>query len=187
MWCLLENALPKTLNEILLLNDEFNTEDPNCLELEAIVVYMYDGSGNHVKMQGESIDIPTHKLILGGFRVPLITDKSGKVIHHEDNQSDETLRPTFLIPGQEDAKSELVRNIVERMDREAESLKEFTISMDDVDIELTINFIPGTVFFSILLDYILCIYLLIILISMNCWPVPIQYGANCVQQCHMKK
>ena len=144
----MDHALSVTLKETLKLEENFDLNDPNCLELEAIAVYMYDGSGNHVKMQGEDIDLPTNKLIIGGIRIPMIIDKSGKVIHLEDSQSDETFRTTFIIPGNEDPKSELVRSIVGRMDREAEANQSVDITIGDVNINLKINFLPGTVFLS---------------------------------------
>ena len=81
--------------------------------------------------------------ILVGFRGPLITDKSGKVIHLEDSQSDETFICNALIPGKEDAA--LVRRLVERLDNEAEGLQVINIEIDNVNVTITINYHAGTV------------------------------------------
>ena len=142
----MNHLLSVTLKETLKLVEKFDVNDPNCRELEALIVMLYDGSSNHVKMQGDDIDLPTNKLIMGGIRAPMIIDKSGKVIHLEESQSDETLRPLFIIPGKEDPKSQLVREIMERMDREAEANQTIEINIGDVDIKLKINYNPGIVF-----------------------------------------
>ena len=73
----------------------------------------------------------------------MITDKSGKVVHHEDSQSDETFIPTSLIPGKED--EALVRRIVTRLDHEAEDLQVINLEIDNVNVTITIDYHPGTV------------------------------------------
>ena len=49
----MENKFTKLEDKFLKLEEKFDVEDPNCHELEATVVYMYDGSGSHVRMQGK--------------------------------------------------------------------------------------------------------------------------------------
>ena len=73
----------------------------------------------------------------------MITDKSGKVVHLEDSQSDETFVCNSLIPGKEDAA--LVRRLVERLDREAEDLQVINLEINNVNVTITINYHPGTV------------------------------------------
>ena len=73
----------------------------------------------------------------------MITDKSGKVIHLEESQSDETFICNSLIPGKEDAA--LVRRLVERLDREAEDLQVINLEINDVNVKITINYHTGTV------------------------------------------
>ena len=67
VWINLSYVLPATLKEILELKKHFKPSIllPNTLELDAFVVPMYDGSGSHVQMQGDDIEIPTRNLILG--------------------------------------------------------------------------------------------------------------------------
>ena len=73
----------------------------------------------------------------------MITDKSGKVVHLEDSQSDETFVCNSLIPGKEDAA--LVRRLVERLDSEAEDLQIINLEINNVNVTITINYHPGTV------------------------------------------
>ena len=73
----------------------------------------------------------------------MITDKSGKVVHLEDSQSDETFVCNSLIPGKEDAA--LVRRLVERLDREAEDLQVINLEINNVNVAITINYHTGTV------------------------------------------
>ena len=73
----------------------------------------------------------------------MITDKSGKVIHLEESQSDETFVCNSLIPGKEDAA--LVRRLVERLDREAEDLQVINIEINNVNVTITIDYHTGTV------------------------------------------
>ena len=61
----------------------------------------------------------------------------------ERSQSDETFRPNAMIPGKETSKSALVRNIVERLDSEAAGLQEFKIDVDDVEVTIKIDYVPG--------------------------------------------
>ena len=104
-WISLDYALPITIKELLELKESFkpSTEKPESLELYAKIVPMYDGSGSHVQMQGDDIDISTRNLIIIGFRVVMIVDKHGNLIHLEQNQSEETFRTIGLCPGKEDA------------------------------------------------------------------------------------
>ena len=144
-WIRLDYALPITLKEILELKEDYNpsNDHPNSLELTALVVRMYDGSGSHVQMQGRDIDVSTRNMIIGGDRIPLITDKIGNVIHLEDNQSEATFRPTFLCPGKETQTGELVRSIIERMDKEAEELPSIKIELNGITIVINLNYHPG--------------------------------------------
>ena len=65
VWITLGHLLPQTLKAILELSDDFDLDNPDSLELEALIDVFYDGSGSHQQMQGEDIDIPTRNLILG--------------------------------------------------------------------------------------------------------------------------
>ena len=129
----------------LELIDNYNPslDNPDSLELNALIVLKYDGSGSHVQMQGRDIDVSTRNLILGGQRLVLITDKSGNRIFLEENQSEETFRPTFLCPGKEDATGELVRSIIERLDKEAKELQSVKIELNGVTVTLNLQYHPG--------------------------------------------
>ena len=129
----------------LELIDNYNPslDNPDSLELNALIVLKYDGSGSHVQMQGRDIDVSTRNLILGGQRLVLITDKSGNRIFLEENQSEETFRPTFLCPGKEDATGELVRSIIERLDKEAKELQSVKIELNGITITINLNYHPG--------------------------------------------
>ena len=48
-----------------------------------------------------------------------------------------------MIPGKETSKSDLVRNIVERLDSEAEGLQEIKVIIDDVEVTVKIEYVPG--------------------------------------------
>ena len=73
----------------------------------------------------------------------MITYKSGKVIHIEESQSDETFVCNSLIPGKEDAA--LVRRLVERLDHEAEDQQVINLEIDNVNVTITIDYHTGTV------------------------------------------
>ena len=75
------------------------------------------------------------------MRAPLITDKAGNIIHLEENQSEDTVRPIFLVPGKE--KEELVRKLVDRMDKEAQENQIISLEFGDVTIKINIQFHPG--------------------------------------------
>ena len=140
-WIPLNYALPITLKETLELKKDYKPSPDN--PLKALIVRMYDGSGSHVQMQGRDIDISTRNMVLGVFRIPLITDKFGNIIHLEDNQSEETCRPTLLCPGKEDQTGGLVRSIIERMDRESAELQSIKIEVNGITIVINIDYHPG--------------------------------------------
>ena len=71
----------------------------------------------------------------------MITDKSGNIIHLEDDQSEETFRPTFIVPGKE--KGDLVRDLVERMDKEAEENQVISIKFGDIVVKINILYHTG--------------------------------------------
>ena len=71
----------------------------------------------------------------------MILDKFGNVIHLEENQSEYTCRPFFICPGKED--SELVRSLIERMDRECKENQIIKIELGDVTVTININYHPG--------------------------------------------
>ena len=71
----------------------------------------------------------------------MITDKAGNVLHLEDNQSEDTVRPIFLIPGKE--KDELVRILVNRMDKEAKENQIISMEFEDVTVKIKISYHPG--------------------------------------------
>ena len=48
-----------------------------------------------------------------------------------------------MIPGKETAKSDLVRTIVERLDSEAEGLQQIKVDIDDVEVTIKIEYVPG--------------------------------------------
>ena len=75
------------------------------------------------------------------MRAPLITDKAGNIIHLEENQSEDTVRPIFLVPGKE--KEDLVRIIVDRMDKEAQENQIISLEFGDVTIKINIFYHPG--------------------------------------------
>ena len=83
------------------------------------------------------------KTFLGAVRIPKIVDKDGNIIHLEENQSENTVRPIFLCPGKETAKGDLVRALVERMDREAEENQTIIIDFGDVSVTINIQYHPG--------------------------------------------
>ena len=67
VWCPLSYLIPVTLKAMLELEDDYkpSLDCPDSLELTALVVLLYDGSGNHTQIQGQDIDIYTKHLILG--------------------------------------------------------------------------------------------------------------------------
>ena len=71
----------------------------------------------------------------------MITDKDGNTLHLEDNQSEDTFRPTFLIPGKEN--EDLVRIVVERMDKEAQENQIISLKFGDVTVKINICFHPA--------------------------------------------
>ena len=93
-WISLNYALPTTLKEILELKDSYipSVDNPDTLKLDALIIPMYDGSGSHVQMQGNDINVSTRNLIIVGFRIPKIIDKRGNLVHLEENQAEETFR-----------------------------------------------------------------------------------------------
>ena len=70
VWINLSYALPNTLKEILELKPDYepSTLSPNTLELNALIVLLYDGSGSHQQMQGEDIEISTRNIIIGMYK-----------------------------------------------------------------------------------------------------------------------
>ena len=67
VWLPLEYALPVLLKEILECEDNYcpSIDNPDTLELTALVVPMYDGSGSHLQVQGKDININTRNLVIG--------------------------------------------------------------------------------------------------------------------------
>ena len=67
IWCPLDYVVPITLKKTLELVDDYkpSSDNPNSLELYALIVPMYDGSGCHYQMRGAEIDIPTTNIVLG--------------------------------------------------------------------------------------------------------------------------
>ena len=59
----------------------------------------------------------------------------------EDNQSEDTFRPTFIAPGKE--KGDLPRDLVERMDKEAEENQMISIEFGDITIKINISYHTG--------------------------------------------
>ena len=59
----------------------------------------------------------------------------------EDNQSEDTFRPTFLVPGKEN--EELVRTVVVRLDKEARENQIISLVFGDITVKITIHFHPG--------------------------------------------
>ena len=67
VWCPLSYVIPVTIKSMIesLVDDYTPSLDyPDSLELTALVVLKYDGSGNHTQIQGQDIDIYTKHLIL---------------------------------------------------------------------------------------------------------------------------
>ena len=171
-WISLNYAVPTTLKEILELENSFkpSADNPDSLKLRALIVLFYDGSGSHVQMQGNDIDVSTRNLIIVAFRVSIIIDNAGNLVHLEDNQSDETCRPIGLCPGKED--QVLVRAIVDRLDQEAEELQSIDIELNGITITIDIDYHPGIVHSQTMKFHFS---------FTKYWPVPIQHGANCDQ------
>ena len=71
----------------------------------------------------------------------MIKDKAGNIIHLEENQSEDTVRPIFLIPGKE--KEDLVRIFVERLDKEAQENQIISLEFGDITVKINISFHPG--------------------------------------------
>ena len=67
VWCPLSYLIPVTLTGMLESQDDYkpSLDSPDSLELTALIVLMYDGSGNHTQIQAQDIDIYTKHLILG--------------------------------------------------------------------------------------------------------------------------
>ena len=47
-------------------------DSPDSLELTALVVLLYDGSGSHAQMKGNDIDINTRNIIMGMYSVHVL-------------------------------------------------------------------------------------------------------------------
>ena len=69
VWISLGYALPITIRETLETIKDFKPSlaTPNLLELDALVVLMYDGSGQHEDMKGDDIDLWTRNINLGMY------------------------------------------------------------------------------------------------------------------------
>ena len=69
VWISLSYALPITIKETLETIKDFKPSlaTPNLLELDALVVLMYDGSGQHEDMKGDDIDLWTRNINLGMY------------------------------------------------------------------------------------------------------------------------
>ena len=67
VWLPLAYALPVILTETLECEDSYcpSNENPDSLELTALCVLMYDGSGSHAQVQGKDININTRSLVIG--------------------------------------------------------------------------------------------------------------------------
>ena len=67
VWIPLSYALPTTLKEILQTKKEFkpSSTTTTLLELDAFIVLMYDGSGQHEEMKGDDIELWTRNINLG--------------------------------------------------------------------------------------------------------------------------
>ena len=69
VWCPLSYVIPITIKGMLESQDDYkpSPDFPDSLELTALIVLLYDGSGNHTQIQGQDIDIYTKHLILGTY------------------------------------------------------------------------------------------------------------------------
>ena len=83
IWCPLDYVLPLTLKQTLELEESYtpSLDNPDSLELTALIVPMYDGSGCHYQMRGEEIDIPTTNIILGMYEIPQVVAMHIKVYY----------------------------------------------------------------------------------------------------------
>ena len=61
----------------------------------------------------------------------------------EDSQSDETFHATILLAGKEKATSDFVRNLVERLDREAKANQVIDVMIQDIKVTIKIEYHPG--------------------------------------------
>ena len=69
VWIPLSYALPATLKEILETKEDFkpSSSTTNLLELDALIVLMYDGSGQHEDMKGDDIELWTRNINMGTY------------------------------------------------------------------------------------------------------------------------
>ena len=74
---------------------------------------------------------------LGGFRPFLIENKDGHVLWEQFSQGSESMRPYFIIPGQE--KKDFMKKICKKMDSEAKACETFTIDIDDTEIKVVVT------------------------------------------------
>ena len=61
----------------------------------------------------------------------------------EESQSDETFHAIFVLAGKENSKSDFVRNIVERLDREAKELQVIEVMVKGVKVTINIEYHTG--------------------------------------------
>ena len=80
-------------------------------------------------------------ILLGGFRPFLIENKDGKVLWEQFSQGSESMRPYFIIPGQE--KKDFMKKICQKMDLEAKNCEKFTIDIDGTEIKVIVEWHLG--------------------------------------------
>ena len=59
----------------------------------------------------------------------------------EESQSEETFRPTFMIPGKE--KGDLIRTIIEQLDHEVEAIPVINVNINGLDVKINLHYHPG--------------------------------------------
>ena len=66
IWCPLNYVIPSTIKDLLECQEDYDPsiDNPDSLELNALAVLLYDGSGSHAQVQGKDIDINTRNIIL---------------------------------------------------------------------------------------------------------------------------
>ena len=137
----LEEMITTRLSQML---DEVKFDWKEDCVIKAGVVFGMDGSGNHVRIQGQNLQdgIDMSSQIFGGICIIYIKDPNHETIYEEQSQGPESVTPWFLVNGQEsEARVEQLCN--DFIDDDIEYCKTLTFGYGDIIITAKCHFIPA--------------------------------------------
>ena len=113
-------------------------------EIKAGVVFGMDGSGSHVRIQGQNLQdgIDMSSQIFGGISIIYVKDPTDATIYEEQSQGPESVTPWFLVNGQE-SEERCQRLCEEFIDDDIEYCKKLTFGYGGIIITATCHFIPA--------------------------------------------